>query len=160
MKHDLALSIVLLVLTGFCACYVLAELVFAVSAYPLIWLGAVAFAGLFPYVSGLALRSRPLRLAAPALASLVLASHFVALNPVKPFRLFYRTLGPGTSVAQVKASLAAHFPRGGRFAVPVEYVSATRLSYTLDPTNGSYNSEIIVIELGPQGVGSVAYLPD
>ncbi len=160
MRHNVGLTFTFLLIIGLLSVYVFLELFVAISLNTWFWLGSAVVLTLLPLGLGFALRSRALRVASPVLTVLVLSSRLIALNPAKPFWAFYRALTPGMQVGQVHALLAKHFPTGGRFRVPVEHLSASQLSYVLDPTNGNYNSEFVVIKLGPQGVVSAAYLPD
>ena len=88
----------------------------------------------------------------------------VALTPRKPFRTFYARLEPGMSEAAVLESLQRSFPAGGRFAVPETHRSgdAVRgaLAFTLDRSDGRYNSEVILARFENGRLRSAEYHPD
>lgn len=92
----------------------------------------------------------------------LVALRLTPLSPVKPFRAFYQSLKPGMSEAAVLDELAERFPDGGRFSRPAVYrpPDTERLSFTLDRTDGRYNSEIVTLKLADGHVVSKDYLPD
>jgi len=94
--------------------------------------------------------------------AVVIASHFSALNPVKPFRQFFAALQVGMTEQQILTKLHERFPVPGRFRVPREsnLPEYQQLSFTLDPTNGNYDSEIVVLIIRDGRLIRKQYLPD
>lgn len=108
----------------------------------------------------------------------VLVLHFLVLNPVKPFTQFYHDIRPGMTLEQVKERFNQRFPIGGKFRPPQSnmfQVSADTtqdnqpylvdqpnhaISYQLDPTDGRYDAELLVVYLKEGNVVGTRYLPD
>jgi hypothetical protein len=91
----------------------------------------------------------------------VLVLHFVDLSPVKPYKRFFRSIREGMTRSEIEAGLHHEFPEGGRFCIPVKRSDDTNhLSFTLDPTDGSYNAEIVSVELRGGKVVRKDYWPD
>jgi hypothetical protein len=77
-------------------------------------------------------------------------------NMRRPFRRAYSQIRPGMTMEQVEAIMQRRF-RGKR---PVGRFDDRGAQYTLDPDDGRFNSEIIVIEMADGKVASAYYLPD
>jgi hypothetical protein len=74
----------------------------------------------------------------------------------RPFLRAFSKIHPGMSREQVEAIMRQEF-RGKR---PVLRVYPSVLQFTLDPDDGRFNSELIVIEMAGGKVISSDYLPD
>ncbi len=104
--------------------------------------------------------------------------HFLSLSPVKPFTQFQQGLTNGMTVQQVQSSMNRHFPKGGKFRRPTQrftdgapvtpdedepHLAATpnrAIHYTLDPTDGRYNAEWVIVYLKDGHVVGSEYLGD
>ncbi|MBD2497348.1 hypothetical protein [Nostoc sp. FACHB-280] len=90
----------------------------------------------------------------------LLALHFVALSPVKPFMQFHSDIKHGMTIPEVQSRLNQRFPKGGRFYQPQgdfmganedvrenigSFVYDQHLNYILDPNNGDYDAEVVNI---------------
>lgn len=85
----------------------------------------------------------------------------VAFNPVKPFTAFYLDLEPGMTEEMVEAALRLRFPAGGKSLLPsLGSTGPGRVTFTLDPTKGDYNSEFVVVEFERGRLVRADYLPD
>ena len=109
-------------------------------------------------------RKRFVAMATLAIMLALIALRFVALSPVKAFRDFYRQLQPGMSEQAVLSALDRRFPAGGRFSVPVVHHSKAPeyevVGFTLDPTDGRYNSEIVLAYFDEGSLTTSEYHPD
>lgn len=99
-------------------------------------------------------------------------------SPVKPFRRFYQNIDIGMHLSQVQANFEQQFPADGKFRQPVSsfgdgspftlydhnpsltVTPNKSLYYTLDPDDGRFNSEILVIYFKDDKVVGSEYLPD
>ncbi|MCB9745037.1 MAG: hypothetical protein H6740_20785 [Alphaproteobacteria bacterium] len=73
-------------------------------------------------------------------------------SPVKPFRALHQDIVVGGAADGALEALAARFPAGGQWARPrVERPSLGVLVFRLDPHDGRYDAEAIVLELDPEG---------
>ena len=91
----------------------------------------------------------------------VLVLHFVDLSPVKPYKRFFGGIREGMTRSEIEAGLHHEFPDGGRFRVPIERSGdPNHVSFVLDPTDGSYNAEIVDVTLRDGKVVSKVYMPD
>lgn len=103
--------------------------------------------------------------------------HFLTLNPVKPFTQFYLDINNGMTIQEVERLFSQRFPKGGRFRQPiVEFHHESPVTsddndrflatpnqwqnYILDPTDGRYNSEILIVYFKDGKVVGTEYLPD
>ena len=77
-------------------------------------------------------------------------------NMSKPFRRMYRQIKPGMTREQVEAIMVEQFP-GKR---PFARYDAEGLQYILDPDDGRFNSEFIVIKMIDGKVSWADYLAD
>jgi hypothetical protein len=77
-------------------------------------------------------------------------------NLRRPFRRAYSQIRPGMTMEQVKAIMHQRF-RGKR---PVGRFGGWGAQYTLDPDDGRFNSEIIVIQMADGKVASADYSAD
>lgn len=135
----------------------LADLVFALSLSP--WFYVVTIGLLLPAVLP-AWRDRLARLAALVYIAVLVLLPFVSLTPRKPFLQFYYAIDRGMTQDQVRAELGRQFSRNGLFPCPVEYASDEELSFLLDPNDGAYNAELVVVKMASGRVVSKEYLPD
>jgi hypothetical protein len=141
-------------------CLGLAALVdelFGLSSSPWFYVAAVGF--LLPAFLP-AWKDRLAQVAAVVCGVVLIALPFVSLVPVKPFRQFYETLRCGMTAEDVRGELARRFPANGRFPRPVEHASDEGLSFQLDPKDGRYNAELVVVQLAAGKAVSKTYLMD
>jgi hypothetical protein len=124
-------------------------------------------AGFYPFaavpllVALLAWRETPVRFAAVAYIAILLGLPFLSISPVKPFTRFFSNVHVGMHEDQVIEQLAVQFPEGGRFPRPVQsrYDDGS-LCFQLDPNDGAYNAELVVVKMRDGRVVSKEYLPD
>jgi hypothetical protein len=107
----------------------------------------------------------------------LLALYFVTLSPVKPFTKFYLDVKNGMKVEEVQGLFKEHFPQDGKFRQPewslndslenidseqkgFVTVSDQHLNYILDPNDGRYNAEILIVYFQDGKVVKTKYLPD
>lgn len=91
----------------------------------------------------------------------IIALPFISLSPVKPFTRFYSSIETGMNSAQIDTLLAEHFPRGGRYRLPVKGMHDDGSVYfKLDPGKASYNAELVVVTMADGISVSKEYLPD
>jgi hypothetical protein len=90
----------------------------------------------------------------------LLCLHFLVLNPVKPFTQFQQAITQGMTSGDVQHLLVQYFPENGQFRRPEWSGDQTFRSYRLDPTDGAYDAEIIVVYFENDRVVSTKYLPD
>ena len=130
---------------------------FAVSWHP----GFYLFAILPILVALLAWRERVVQIAMLAYLAILFALPVITLSPVKPFTRFFSRVEAGMVEAEVMSELTRQFPEGGRFPRPVHsgYDDGS-LCFQLDPNDGAYNAELVVIEMQDGRVVSKEYLPD
>ncbi len=106
-------------------------------------------------------RERPIQIAVLVYLAILISLPFVSLSPVKPFTRFFSALQTGMNEADVLATLGKHFPEGGTFRRPVHGRSDDGgLWFQLDPDDGAYNAEFVMIEMTNGSVTSKKYLPD
>lgn len=104
--------------------------------------------------------------------------HFIALTPVKPFTKFHNDVTNGMTGSEVQLLLTQHFPQSGKFRRPVPRFTPVSsflrtndgprlsdtpnqtLQYTLDPSDGRYNAECVMIYLKDDRVVGTQYLGD
>jgi hypothetical protein len=91
-----------------------------------------------------------------AFAGWITVQRQIDWNMSKPFRRLYSQIKPGMTREQVDALLAEQFP-GKR---PFARYFADGMQYTLDPDDGRFNSEFIVIKMENGKVGWANYLED
>jgi hypothetical protein len=102
----------------------------------------------------------------------------IDLTPRKPFMRFYHNITIGMQVDQVQSLFNQHFPPDGKFRQPTwgfgdgspvtpndnDPHLADRpnqsLHYTLDPNDGRFNSEWLVVYFKDGQVVGAEYLPD
>ncbi|QXE23540.1 hypothetical protein B6N60_02230 [Richelia sinica FACHB-800] len=101
----------------------------------------------------------------------------MTLSPVKPFTKFYLDIKNGMKIEEVQGLFNYHFPKEGRFRQPewslnemrenlnsdqkgVVIISDQNLNYILDPTDGRYNAEILIVYFQNGKVVETKYLPD
>lgn len=109
----------------------------------------------------LAWRERVLQFSVVAYVAVLIALPFLTLSPVKPFRSFYSLVENGMTETEVSAILAEQFPVAGNFPRPVQ--SRTNdgdLWFRLDPNDGAYNAELVVVKMQNGRAVSKEYLPD
>ncbi len=130
--------------------------------YALSWTpGFYLFAALPLLVALLAWRERVVQFAMVAYAVVFIALPFLTLSPVKPFRQFFSHVQPGMTEAEVTAMLTEQFPTGGRFPRPVQSrTDDGDLWFQLDPNDGAYNAELVVVKMQDGRAVSKEYLPD
>lgn len=86
---------------------------------------------------------------------------FVDISPRKPYTRFYRSIQLGMSYNEVNDLLVKHFPENGPYNRPVGgYDGGARMDYILDPNDGWYNAELIVLKMNDGQVCSKQYLHD
>jgi hypothetical protein len=111
----------------------------------------------------------------------LLALHFLALSPVKPFVKFHLNITNGMTIQEVQHLFSQHFPKGGKFRQPewvlrnentndainhrlngMRFVATPdqNLQYILDPTDGRYNAEWVTVYLKDSKVVGTKYSPD
>ena len=111
-------------------------------------------------------------------AGFLLSLRFVDLTPRKPFLRFYHNITIGMQVDQLQLLFKQHFPPDGKFRQPVwdfgdgspvtPYDNEPQLAdkpnqslhYTLDPDDGRFNSEWLVVYFKDGQVVGTEYLPD
>jgi hypothetical protein len=76
-------------------------------------------------------------------------------TPPKPFRRAFYEIRPGMIESEVDALFFAQLGR-----IPNKRRSPRTLSYCLDPINGRYNAEIILINFADGRVTGAEYHPD
>jgi hypothetical protein len=89
-------------------------------------------------------------------AGWIVAQRHIDWNMSKPFRRLYYQIKPGMTQEQVEATMIEIFP-GKR---PLARCDADGIQYTLDPDDGRFNSEVIVIKLIDGKVSWTHYSPD
>lgn len=109
--------------------------------------------------------------------ALVLALHFGAISPVKPFRQFQNDIQNGMGRHEVQKLLAERFPAGDGFRRPVgnfgtispsenwdgialAVIPNQALQYTLDPDDGDFNAESLVVYFKDDRVVGTTYSSD
>ncbi len=135
----------------------LADEVFAVSSSP--WFYVIAVGLLLPAVLP-AWRERLARLAALVYLAVLVLLAFVSLAPRKPFRQFYEAIDSGMTPDQVRAEPGRRFRLDGPFARPVEDARDESLWFQLDPNQGAYNAEFVVVYMVQGKVAAKEFLPD
>ncbi|MEN6575556.1 MAG: hypothetical protein ABFD90_04370 [Phycisphaerales bacterium] len=135
----------------------LADEMFGVSSSP--WFYVVAVGLLLPAVLP-AWCERLAQLGALGYIAVLVLLPFVSLTPVKPFRQFYSAVHNGMTQDDVRGELVRRFPPGGRFVRPVEAAGDESLCFQLDPNDGGYNAELVVVKMADGKVTSMEYLPD
>lgn len=157
----LGIGLCLLVLTLLGGAFLLLELLVACSLNLAFLVSAMALALGTALVGWRWLRSSTVSLAGSVVAIAFLLLRFAELNPVKPFRAFFREVRPGMSKEAVLARLERHFPPGGAFRHPVVHSGQEgRLLLTLDPLRADYNSELIDLDFENGLLVRSRYYPD
>lgn len=108
----------------------------------------------------------------------LLVLYLLVLNPIKPFTQVYQDIANGMTREQVQERFNQRFPAGGRFRQPQPYLfhvsPATMqenkpylagnpnqaISYQLDPTDGEYDAEVLVVYFKDGKVVGTQYLTD
>ncbi|MEA5569956.1 hypothetical protein [Calothrix sp. UHCC 0171] len=111
----------------------------------------------------------------------LLALHFLALTPVKPFTKFYLDIKNGMTIQEVQGLFNQRFPKGGRFRQPEwtlrnedandaenhrlnrrQFLATPdqNLHYILDLTDGRYNAEMVTVYFKDGKVVGTNYSPD
>jgi len=86
---------------------------------------------------------------------------FVNISPRKTFIGFYRSIQISMSYTEVNDLLVKHFPENGAYKRPVGgYVGVDHMGYILDPNDGRYNAELLVLKFDGGKVCSKQYLHD
>jgi len=86
---------------------------------------------------------------------------FVNISPRKTFIGFYYSIQIGMSDTEVNDLLVKHFPENGSYKRPVGgYDGRYEMCYILDPNDGRYNAELLVLKMDNRKVSSKRYLPD
>ena len=111
-------------------------------------------------------------------AVLLFTLRFIDLTPRKPFLRFYQDITIGMHADQIQLLLNQHFPPDGKFRQPAwgigdgspvtPYDNKPNLTdtpdqslhYTLDPHDGRFDSEWLVVYLKDGQVVGTEYLPD
>jgi hypothetical protein len=154
-KLDMAfVTVYLLLCLGFA---VLADELFAASSSS--WLYVIAIGLLLPVVLP-ARREGFVQCVVLGYIVLLVLLPFLSFMPVKPFRQFYWGIHNGMTRQEVRQELNRRFPPSGRFPRPVGGAGDESLCFQLDPNNGYYNAEIIVVKMVDGKVASKQYLPD
>ncbi|MEN6334725.1 MAG: hypothetical protein ABFE01_10725 [Phycisphaerales bacterium] len=135
----------------------LVDELFGVSTSP--WFYVAAAGLLLPAVLP-AWKDRFAQVAAVGYVAVLVVLPFVSLSPVKPFRQFHGAIRSGMTPEDVRGELARRFPANGRFLRPVEHASDEGLSFVLDPNDGRYNAELVVVHLAVGRVVSKECLSD
>lgn len=145
----LMVTAALLLLAAMAFGFLVADSFLGATAYLWFWLAAASSSFGVGWLGRQFLRSRLVWIAGVVLACGVVILRFVDISPVKPFCRFYFELRPGQSKASVLEDLARHFPADGRFDRPIVDRGSTDqvLTLTLDPHDGSYDSEYIYVYL-------------
>jgi hypothetical protein len=106
-------------------------------------------------------RSRPVLVVFAGLTMMLLVLPFVSLPLCKPYVSFYKHVDNGMTQQQAIGQLDRHFPNRASDGWPIITLQTRqRLSIVLDPSDGRYNSEVIVIEFEDGRVVDKRYLPD
>lgn len=135
----------------------LADEMLAVSCSPLFYVVGIAL--LLPAVLPV-WRKRIAQFGTLAYVAVLVLLPFASFTPTKPFRQFYRAVQYGMTQDQMREELGRRFSRNGRFPCPVEHASDEGLSFQLDPNNGRYNAELVVVKVVDGRVVAKEYLPD
>ena len=135
----------------------LADEVFAVSSSP--WFYVIAVGLLLPAVLP-AWRERLARIGAVVYIAVLVLLPFVSLTPRKPFRQFYEAIDSGMTPDQVRAELGRRFPWNGPFPRPVELAHDESLWFQLDPNDGAYNAEFVIVSMVQKRVSAKTYWAD
>jgi len=132
------------------------------SMFPVSWTPTFyLFASVPLLVALLARRERAVQVAMCAYVAVLVALPFLVLSPVKPFTLFFTNVHEGMVEAEVITELIEQFPDASRFPRPVHGRSDDGdLWFQLDPNDGAYNVEFIMIQMKNGQVVSKEYLPD
>jgi hypothetical protein len=151
----IASAILFLVLSTMIA--VVGDAGFAVSLSP----GFYLFAALPLLVALLAWREQVVRVAMVAYLIVLLTLPFVTFSPVKPFTWFFSDIREGMREPEVMDALSRRFPSDGRFPRPVsDILDDESLWFQLDPNQGAYNAEIVIVKMKNGRVMSKEYFPD
>jgi hypothetical protein len=135
------------------------------TAASLSWLFVGTIAALGVLAAGLAgtwsRRADCLLLLLPFAAALTLLS-LADTSPLKPFGRFYAAIEPGMTEAEVLSLLNDHFPPTGRYPRPLvnRRVGPTQLGFILDPKDGRYDTEIVLLDFDAGRVATKQYYPD
>ncbi len=159
--RDLIAFILLILLLVLAAFGVLGEVMFAATLFPWLLVTVLLIGFGAAELGRRWLHSQGLQAAGLIFALTFVVLRFVELNPVKPFRAFYRDLAPGMTEAEVLDLLDHRFPAGGRFVHPqVDPMRDQWLWMTLDPHHSDYNSELITLRFEDGRLERGQYLPD
>ncbi|AKG23318.1 hypothetical protein [Calothrix sp. 336/3] len=111
----------------------------------------------------------------------LLALQFVTINPRKPFVKFYLDIKNDMTIEDVQSLFNQRFPKGGRFPQPEWTIRDEttadaenhqlngrtfiakpnqNLQYILDPNDGRYNAEWVIVYLKDGKVVGTNYSPD
>lgn len=82
-------------------------------------------------------------------------------SPVKNFRRLHQDIHPGMTVPALWEARVERFPRYGTWKLPrIERPDDDHIVLRLDPDDGRYNAEIILIELKDGLIASADYYAD
>ena len=128
------------------------------------WLFCIGIGGAgFALSAGLALHNRSWSNFCLGLVfvSSMVAMHYFDLTPLKPYQRFYASIRNGMTEEEVLGILHISFPEGGHFRMPTIAVSQPdRVSLILNPADGRYNAELIVLSLRDRKLAHKAFFPD
>jgi len=84
------------------------------------------------------------------------------LTPRKAYIRFFKDIRMGMTAEEVMTQLHRHFPADGRFPQPVLFSKdpSKFITFSLDPTQGAYNAELIWLELDEGGIIKKTYSYD
>lgn len=109
---------------------------------------------------------------------ILLSLNFINLTPLKPFMRFHRNISNGMTIDGVDQLFNRYFPNNGRFRRPIISVGNgslitpydnkpqiagvpdKSLQYVLDPDDGRYNAEWLIIYFNDKRVVGSEYLSD
>ncbi len=161
LARALAVPAVLLGLLVLAAVTVIGDLLFAVTLFDSFVAAIVGLAAALTAAGWYLSRSRIVVASAAAFLLGMVALRLAVFNPVKPFRAFFLELRPGVSETVVLELLTRHFPAEGPHRRPVASRSeGNSLWFTLDPTDGEYNSELIEARFESGRLVEAGYYPD
>ena len=155
-------KIALAVLFLFLVIYIiLLEITISVSSVPLIYLFFIAGPLLLAVDLWFITKRKWLRICFILVLVPLIVLPFVDVSPRKPFMRFYDSLQEGMSEAKIDELLAKNFPDSGRFNRPVAYgYGSDHIQFTLDPNDGRYNAELILLYMRNGRLGAKEYSGD
>src|SRR4030042_4905189 len=139
----IALVVLLLLFVGF---IILLETTYPVSVMPLLYLFVIAGPFVLAVDLWFIIKRKWLRICLLLVLVPLIVLPFVDISLRKPFMRFYDSLQVGMSETQIGKLLAENFPDGGKYKHPVTYgYGSDNIQFILDPNDGRYNAESIIL---------------